>query len=181
MDAVTVRMRWWIRLALVPIAGIGVVIWAAVVGILVGRTHTGVGALGTTLIVALLLFLAVLITYSALGAWLMKQTFTATEIRVRTFWRTRVIELATASRIRQVRAAIRTGRRTVPLPRLQVVGDESRGLPVRAQVDATLVHAEEAMAVLDEWVRRRPELVDDDPDGARRWFQGRRVISAPTQ
>lgn len=172
-EVVVVRNRWWLRLLAVPVFLLGLCAWAALVDVVV-LGDLGVGM--RLLLGLVLLVFAVTATMGGPAGLLLRETFSATEITVRPMLRTRRIELASASRIRSVRAAVRTGRFTVPIGRIQVVGDETRSrFAPRAILDETFTHAEEAAAVLDEWVRRRPELVADDPV-ARGVFEERGVL-----
>ncbi len=171
---VVVRNRPWLRLLSLPLLGLGICAWLALFALVTSST----AGIGIKIVIGfVVLVLALAITLGAPAGLLLKETFSPTEITVRKYLRTHRIEAASASRIRQVRAAVRTGRFQVPIGRLQVVGDETAGpMAPRAILDETLTHAEAAMAVLDEWVRRRPELVADDR-GAREVFESRGVLA----
>ena len=172
---VVVRNRPWLRALSIPLLGLGICAWLALVALVTSPT-AGIGI--KIVIGAVVLVLAVTLTLGAPAGFLLRETFSPTGITVRKYLRARRIDAATASRIRQVRAAVRTGRFQVPIGRLQVVGDEAAGPTApRAILDETLTHADAAMAVLDEWVRRRPELVADDR-AAREVFESRGVLSA---
>lgn len=171
---VVVRNRGWLRVVSVPVFALGIVCLLAVLGIL------GTDALGlaTKVFLALLMLVTGLTgVFGGAVGLLMKQTFSDTRITMRKYVRTFVIDAATASRIRQVRAAIHTGRSQIPIARLQVVGDESRTrIAPRAFIDETLTNADAGMACLDAWVRRRPELVAGDV-AARQLFVDRGVLA----
>lgn len=172
-EPVVVRNRWWLRLACVPLLGIGLAcLYAAAV--LPGTD--GIGGVTTVLLVVLMLLTGLGGVLGAAVGLLMKQTFSDTQVTMRKYVRTFVIDASTASRIRQIRASIHTGRSQLPIGRLQVVGDESHTrMAPRAFIDETLTNAEAGMACLEEWVRRRPELVADDP-AARQVFVDRGVL-----
>ncbi|MGZ4487031.1 MAG: hypothetical protein ACXVW1_03820 [Nocardioides sp.] len=170
---VVVRNRWWLRLAGIPLVAVGVVCLTLAVT-LPASTSLGTGA--KVFLVPLMLLVGLTGVFGGAVAVLMKQTFSDTQVTMRKYVRTFVIDAGTASRIRQVRASVHTGRSQVPVGRLQVVGDESRTrMAPRAFIDETLTHAEEGMACLDEWVRRRPELVAGDP-AARQVFVDRGAL-----
>lgn len=173
-DPVVVRNRWWLRLACIPLLAIGVgCLWAAAA--IPGAD--GMGVVPRVLLVVLMLLTGLCGVLGAAVGMLMKQTFSDTQVTMRKYARTFVIDATTASRIRQVRASIHTGRSQVPIGRLQVVGDESHTrVAPRAFLDETLTNADAAMACLEEWVRRRPELVADDP-AARQVFVDRGVLA----
>lgn len=174
-EPVVVRNRWWLRLASVPIFALGVACLLVIAGILGAE---GLGPVAKVLLVLLMLITGLVSVVGAAVGLLMKQTFSDTQITMRKYVRTFVIDATTASRIRQIRASIHTGRSQIPIGRLQVVGDESRTrIAPRAFIDETLTNAEAGMACLDEWVRRRPELVTGDP-AARQVFVDRGVLPA---
>lgn len=173
------RNRWWMRFVLTPVAALFAVLgWYAIGALLLG--HSNGMSVGTRVLVLLIVVLpTVTATVAMLIGPALKETFTPTTIRARGIGRTHTIELATASRIRQVRAAVHTGRGTVPVGRLQITGDRTHKIPMNAILDPTLTHFDAAMAILDEWVRQRPELVADDV-AARDVFVGRGVLSPTT-
>ena len=172
-QTVVVRNRWLLRAASPVLLGVGVVALVAAWAVATGDSVTGVAR---PVVVLLLLPLGVAGVAAGPTGLLMRETFGPDEITVRPTFRTRRIALADATEIRSVRAAVHTGRSRIPVGRLQVVGPRSpRGLAVRAILDETLVNADRAAAVLDEWVRRRPELVAAHPD-VRRLFEARGVL-----
>ena len=170
---VVVQNRWFLRALSPVILVLGLLaLWGAW-EVATGDQVTGVARV---IVVLLLLPLAVACLVGAPTGLLMRETFAPTEITVRPAFRTRRIALADATEIRSVRAAVHTGRFQIPIGRLQVVGPRSpRGVAVRAILDETLTHADDAARVLDAWVRQRPELVADHPD-VRRIFEERGVL-----
>lgn len=175
-EPVVVRNRAALRVACVPLIAFGAACLYAAVAI---PGTDGIGPVAAVLLVGLMLLTGLCGVLGGAVGLLMKQTFSDSRITMRKYLRTFVIDAATASRIRQVKASIHTGRSQIPVGRLQVVGDESHTrIAPRAFIDETLTNADAGMACLDEWVRRRPELVAGDP-AARQVFVDRGVL--PTQ
>lgn len=158
-DRVVVRDRLLLRATAPVLFFFGVAALCAIYALL---TTDQVSGIARVLVIVLMIPLAFAGILGGPTALMLRETFSRDEITVRPILRTRRIALADASEIRQVRAAVHTGQVVTPIGRLQVVGPRSQGgMAVRAILDQTFTHAEEAGAILDEWVRRRPELVSD--------------------
>lgn len=171
-DLVVVRNRLLLRAVGPVILLVGLAALYAVYGLLTTDQVTG---LARVLVIVLLLPLAFAGIFGGPTVLMLRETFTRDEITVRPILRTRRIALADATEIRQVRAAVHTGQVAIAIGRLQVVGPRSpRGAAVRAILDQTFTHADEAATILDDWVRRRPELVSDPQ--VRRIFVDRGVL-----
>ncbi len=98
------------------------------------------------------------LTYLTLFCLFMRQTFDTDGGTVRKVVRTRRVPLAAMTRIEYQGFVVHTGTAQLPAQRLVVFTDLGPP-PVRMVLQGGVTHVAEALEVIREWVRQRPELV----------------------
>jgi hypothetical protein len=181
--AVVARASGWLRLGGLLAGAMGAGLWSNFLG--VGRSAPGpgdvgdTGAAGVALTVAVALLASVLLL-TAWGAWWFRQTLDEREATSRVLAGTTRITREQATAVRLLPVTVHAGRAggRVPLARVVVEGPDQRGMSARAGFDATMTSTDQALAVLDRWVRARPGLVADET--TRELFRSRGSLPTPT-
>lgn len=157
--------------------------WAIVDSLVHGdptRDLSGVsGPVGTTVawLVVLVFWFLTGMTVLVLAA--MREVFTPDGVSVRAALRSRHLPLADVREVRVTQVGLHTGSvlGVIPLGRIAVDPEPGRSR-VKAVLNAGMSNTDQAMEVLDAWVRARPEIVRQDE--ARELFASRGALPART-
>lgn len=173
---VVARASGWLRLGGLLAGAMGAGLWANILGLTTDGQGSGTvevsGPAGTVLTVVLGVVATVLLL-TAWGAWWFRQTLDEREATSRVLLGTTRIARERATAVRLVPVVVHAGRAggRIPVARVVVEGPDQRGVAARAGFDATTTRTDDALAVLDRWVRAKPTLVDDEP--SRELFRAR--------
>lgn len=144
------------------------------------RDLSGVsGPVGTTIAWLVVLTFWFLTGMTVLVLAGMREVFTPEGVSVRAAFRSRRLALADVKEVRVTQVGVHTGSvlGVIPLGRIAVDPEPGRSR-VRAVLNAGMSNTDEAMSILDEWVRARPDIIRQDE--ARELFRSRGALAAQT-
>lgn len=165
-------------------AGIGMfavgIWWAAAMSVMTGQADWPIRSMHANVAGVVALWVIVTpvgfaLTYLALFLLLQKQTFSARGASVRTVFRTRELPFESLTMVDFQGYSIHSGLFRVQAERVRVHSNAGGRYPLRAVLQGGLTHVDEAMAVIEGWVRRNPDLVAGS--NAQRYFVDRGVIA----
>ena len=173
---VVTRASGWLRLGGLLAGAMGAGLWANILGLTTNEPGSGsveVSGLDGTVLTVVLGVVATVLLLTAWGAWWFRQTLDEREATSRVLLGTSRIARERATAVRLVPVVVHAGRAggRIPVARVVVEGPDQRGVAARAGFDATTTRTDDALAVLDRWVRARPTLVADEP--SRELFRAR--------
>ena len=175
---VTSRMSWAVLLLFVP----ALVVLDAGLIIGIGRSvaradpRSMFGASTSTAVVVIGWCLAIffLVVVSGAIVWLLtyRVTITSEEVTTSAFFRTARLRLTGTERITYVPERVRARRTSPAVLRFDAV---TPATPRSVRITSGGGHFGRVLAVVDQWVRQRPELVADDT--TRELFEGRGALT----
>lgn len=173
---VVARASGWLRLGGLLAGAMGAGLWANILDLTTdepGSGAVGVSGLAGTVLTVVLGVVATVLLLTAWGAWWFRQTLDEREATSRVLLGTTRIARERATAVRLVPVVVHAGRAggRIPVARVVVEGPDQRGVAARAGFDATTTRTDDALAVLDRWVRAKPTLVADEP--SRELFRAR--------